>query len=263
MKNSLRFAFLLVLLAPALAWGQAGFDGTWKVDISKVQFPSKPDEFLLQNGMYQCKTCEPPLNIKADGQDQPVAGTPYFDTMAVKETGNNTIEVTQKKNGKVVGTGKTTVSPDGGTLTIEFTNSGLPTGGPVSGKFEETRVAQGPAGSNAISGSWRPTKLEGMNESALIFTFKLQGDTLSFSTPTGQSYAAKLDGTEAPYTGDPGTTNVSVKRLDKNTLEETDKRDGKVISVSRITLAPDGKSLNISSEDKQQGTTTTFTAVRQ
>jgi hypothetical protein len=263
MKNSLRFAFLLVLFAPALAWGQAGFDGTWKVDLSKVQFPSKPDEFLLQNGMYQCKTCEPPINIKADGQDQPVSGSPYFDAMAVKVIDNNSIGITQKKDGKAVMTGTATVSPDGGTITLDFVNSGLPAGGPVSGKFEETRVAKAPAGSNAISGSWRPTKMESMDANALIFTFKLEGDTLNYSTPTGQSYTAKLDGTDAPYTGDPGTTNVSVKRLDKNTLEETDKRDGKVVSVSRMTLAPDGKSLNISSEDKQQGTTTTFTAVRQ
>ena len=41
-----------------------------------------------------------------------------------------------------------------------------------------------------------------------------------------------MDGTEAPYRGDPGTTRVSVKKISDHALEETDKRDGKVISVA-------------------------------
>jgi hypothetical protein len=83
------------------------------------------------------------------------------------------------------------------------------------------------------------------------------------STQTGQSYTAKLDGTEAPYKGDPGTTSVSVKKVDKNTIEETDKRDGKVISVSRMTVAADGKSMTIAWDDKLHGTTGEYVAVKQ
>ncbi len=81
-----------------------------------------------------------------------------------------------------------------------------------------------------------------------MFTNKVEGDSLSMSTRTGQSYTAKLDGTEAPYKGDPGTTSVSVKKVDKNTIEETDKRDGKVISVARMTVAADGKNMTIANE---------------
>jgi hypothetical protein len=263
MKKRLCFALLLPLLSPALAFAQSGFDGTWKVDLKSMQFPSKPDEYLLQDGMYHCKSCTPPIDVKADGKDQKVTGDPYYDTINVKVVDNNTIESTQKKNGKVMGTGKATVSADGSTLTMQFINTGLPAGEPVHGKFQETRVAKGPAGAHAISGSWRPVKMESMTESALVFTIKVQGDTLKYSTPTGQSYSAKLDGTDAPYIGDPGTTSVSVKFMDKNTLEETDKRDGKVILVQRITLSADGKSLTIVSEDKQDGTTTQFKAIKQ
>jgi hypothetical protein len=47
---------LLVALAattvPFLAEAQSAFDGTWKTDMNKVDFPNKPDVFLLQNGMY-------------------------------------------------------------------------------------------------------------------------------------------------------------------------------------------------------------------
>lgn len=263
MRNRLCFALLLPMLTPALAIAQSGFDGTWKFDLKTAQFPSKPDEFLLQDGMYHCKSCVPPIDVKADGQDQKVIGDPYSDTLNVKVVDNNTIEQTAKKNGKVVGAGKATVSADGNTLTMEFTNTSSPTGEPIHGKFEETRVAKGPAGAHGISGSWRAAKMESMSENGLLFTFKVQGDTLMYSNPSGQSYSAKLDGTDAPYKGDPGTTSVSVKLVDKNTLEETDKRDGKVISVQRSALSADGKKLTIAVEDKGQGTTSQFVAIKQ
>ncbi|HEX2799344.1 MAG TPA: hypothetical protein VHQ44_06700 [Thermoanaerobaculia bacterium] len=96
-----------------------------------------------------------------------------------------------------------------------------------------------------------------------MFTNKVEGDSLSMSTRTGQGYSAKLDGTEAPYKGDPGTTSVSVKKVDKNTIEETDKRDGKVSSVARMTVAADGKSMTIAVSDKLRGTTSQFVAVKQ
>ena len=61
------------LLMPALAMAQSGLDGTWKIDMNKVDFSKKPDVFLLENGMYECKTCTPPYKIKADGSDQSLA----------------------------------------------------------------------------------------------------------------------------------------------------------------------------------------------
>jgi len=146
---------------------------------------------------------------------------------------------------------------------FEFTDSSATNADPVTGKGEETRVAKGPAGSHAISGSWRVTKIDSVSDNGLSFTYKVEGDSLTMTTPTGQSYTAKLDGTEAPYKGDPGTSSVSVKRLDKNTIEETDKRDGKVIAVARITVSADGKSMTVAVDDKLHGTSSQFVAVKQ
>ena len=71
MKKPLFPLKLAVLWMPMLAAAQSAFDGTWKVDMNKVDFPKKPDVFLLQDGMYECKTCTPPYKVKADGTDQP------------------------------------------------------------------------------------------------------------------------------------------------------------------------------------------------
>ncbi len=253
--GKLFFAGLLMfLLVPVLVAAQSPFDGTWKLETSTIQYPPQPDVYLLQNGMYECKTCVPPISIKADGTDQKVTGHPYFDTMSVKAIDENNVESTTKKDGKEVGTEKDSVSADGNTLTVHWTYSGNPSGGTQSGSYTAKRVAKGPAGANAISGSWRAEKEED-SAGAITWTFKLNGDELTMTNPTGQSYTAKLDGPEAPYKGDPGITSVSVKMLGKDTLEETDKRDGKVISIAKTTVSADGKTAKIVYEDKLHGRT--------
>jgi len=263
MKKLLLAGLLVAWLAPVAAMAQDAFNGTWKFELDNAQFPKKPDVFLLKDGVYQCKTCVPPLDVKADGSDQTVTGHPYYNSVSIKVVDDRTIEETEKKDGKTVITSKTTVSPDGKTAMFEFSDRSNTNGDPVTGSGESVRVAAGPAGSHAISGSWRVEKLNNLSENGLLVTYKVDGDMLSMSSPTGQSYMAKLDGTEAPYKGDPGTTSVSVKRINKNTIEETDKRDGKVISVARMTVAADGKSITYAVTDKLHGTNSQFTAQKQ
>jgi hypothetical protein len=263
MKKLSLGASLFLVLTPVLVLAQSAFDGTWKIDMNKAEFAKKPDVYLLQNGMYECKTCAPPIKIKADGQDQTVAGHPYYDTVAIKVISDHEIEETDKKGGKTAATSKTTVSPDGNTLTFEFSDSSNTNAAPVTGKGEETRVDKGPTGSNAISGSWRMAKFETLSDNAITWTYKVTGDELTMTTPTGQSYTAKLNGTEVPFKGDPGITSVSVKMRGTETLEETDKRGDKVVSIMKITLEPDGKTGKIMFDDKLHGTTSQFVAVKQ
>lgn len=263
MKRRYWLLMQATLLMPTLTMAQSVFDGTWKGDLGSVKFPQKPDEYVLKDGVYHCKTCAPPIQVKADGQDQKVAGHPYFDAMNIKVVDDRTIEEVDKKNGKTVATSKTWVSPDGNTLMFEFTDSSATNADPVTGKGSETRVSKGPAGSHAISGSWRMAKIESMSENGLTVSYKVTGDSLTMSTLNGQGYTAKLDGTEAPYKGDPGTTSVCVKKINDHELEETDKRDGKVISVARVTVSTDGKTMNIAVDDKLHGTHSEFTATKQ
>lgn len=252
-----------LLLLPLIASAQSQFDGTWKVDMNKVDFPKKPDVYLLQNGMYECKSCVPAVNVKADGQDQKVTGHPYYDSVAIKVISDHEVEETDKRDGKVVATSKMTVAPDGKTMTFAFTDSSNSNGSSVTGSGESERVAKGPAGSNAISGSWRTTKMQNISDNAITWTYKVSGDELTMTNPTGQTYTAKMNGTEAPMQGDPGVSHVSVKMMGKDTLVETDSRDGKVVSVTKATVAPDGKTMHIMNEDKVHGTSMKFEAAKQ
>ncbi len=103
----------------------------------------------------------------------------------------------------------------------------------------------GPAGSNATSGSWR---IESINEDTArrTSTWKVSGDEVSMSTPTGESWMAKFDGGESPVKGVYANETVSVKKMGERAIEVTYKRDGKLYSeagrepsVRRSATKPD------------------------
>jgi hypothetical protein len=252
-----------ILLTPLPAFASSGFDGTWKTDISSLQLPAKPQVFSLKHGVFTCKTCVPAYSVKADGADHPVKGHPYFDTAAIKVVDANTVEEIDKKGGKVVTDATSAVSPDGKTTTYTFTDSSDTNAAPVTGKGIMTRVGPAPKGAHAISGSWQMQNVANLSDNNLLTTFKSTGDSMTMTTPTGQSYTAKTDGTETAYKGDPGITSVTLKQTAPNTLVETDKRAGKTIGIATMTLAADGKTMTVAYEDKLRGTTTTATAKKQ
>jgi hypothetical protein len=246
--------------APAAAG--TGIDGTWKADLSSVQLNQKPDQLLLKAGQYSCATCTPPLTIAADGAFHAVTGRPYSDQISVKADDDHNVTSTSRKGGRDMGQTKYSVSADGKTLTVSFTDSSIPNAKPVTGNLTETRVADAPAGAHAISGSWKVDKYNNVSDEGLTVTYKLDGDTLHMSSPVGTSYDAKLDGSDTAIKGDVGGTTASVKKLADNSYQETDRRAGKVIGVTTFTVGADGK-LNVSSEDKLAGSTIQYTANRQ
>jgi hypothetical protein len=228
-----------VLAAPSLA--QSMFDGTWVTDPATIEMSQKPQVMLLEKGVYECKTCVPFIKVKADGSDQKVAGSPYFDSVAITVVDDHTVSETNKKDGKVVATSTTTVSADGKTASYEFSDSSDTDAAPVTGKGTLERVKAGPAGAHAISGAWRDTSKVEFSQNALTVTYSVSGDSLTMTSPTGQSYTAAFDGKDASYKGDPGITSVSLKRLGKDMFRETDKRDGKPIGILKLKVAADGK----------------------
>jgi len=251
----------IVLLASATMSGQTPFDGTWMTKLDTAKFPTKPDKYSLSNNMYECLTCVPKLAVKADGSDQKVTGHPYYDTIAVNVVNASSIEIIRKKDGKVMSSDTHTVSADGKTLNDKFTdNTGTQ---PVTGDVTSARVSPGPAGSHAVSGAWRTSKVNTVSNNGLTVTYQGTADGLKMSDPNGNSYDAKFDGKDYPINGDPGHTMVSLKRIGDRTIEETDKRDGKIVGVYRMTVSADGKSIQATYTDKERGTTTAFTMEKQ
>jgi hypothetical protein len=240
----------------------APINGTWKTDISTFKTDRKPDQLMLQGGQFSCTTCIPPLTIAADGKLHPVTGRPYADHISLTVNDDRTVTRVGQKGGHTTSTVKYSVSPDGKTLTISFTDSSTPNTKPVTGSYTETRVAPGPAGAHAISGSWKPAAYNSMSDEALTATFREDNGMLHLSTASGQSYHAKLDGSETPIRGDIGGTTASVRKLGDNVYEETDRRGGKVIDVMTMTVSADGK-MTVKDENKQNGAVSSYVAIRQ
>ena len=185
----------------------------------------------------------------------------------MKVLDDRSVETTDKKNGRVVATSKMVVSADGSTATFESTDGTKSTPEPVVGKGVMTRVAKTkrpPAGSHVISGSWRTSKMENLSDNGLTSTFKADGESPNMTNPIGQTYTAKLDGTDAPYNGDPGISSISILRLGRDTFMETDKRDGKTITTKRFMVTPgDGTTMTVIISDGLTGGATVLAAVKQ
>ncbi len=255
MKRTLAF----VLLISACAWAQSPIDGTWKINLNNAQFSQKPETFAIDKGTYTCSTCVEKISIKADGTDQKVPGAKSYDTLAVKTVDDKTVQMTRKKGGKVVGEETDTVGADGKSMTIKFKDY-PPQGDPVTGTVMVSRAAAGPAGSHAVSGSWKTQKVD-VSDRGLTVTFKSSKDGLMMSAPTGESYDAKFDGKDYPVKADRAGGTVSLKKVNDNTIEETYKQDGKPVAINTMTVT--GDTMKYVAKDVRRGTTDSFTATKQ
>ena len=268
-KQGMKMKKLLCLVScflPAVLFAQGPFDGTWKTNYAESELSQKPYVFSVNSGMFDCESCVPKINnAKADGQDQPVTGQTY-DTIAVQVTDANTIHLIGKKAGKTEFEQTRTASQDGKTLTSSITN--YPADGSQPFKVEDKfmRLSKGPAGSHATSGSWRMQNVSEEDVGITKLTSKMwgatwkgSGDGLSMSTPTGYGWEAKLDGKENPVKATYDYT-VSLKQLGDRSIEATYKRDGKIESVEKITVSPDGKKMTTVVDNKLTGRVATFIA---
>lgn len=171
---------------------------------------------------------------------------------------DHSVEITDKMGGKVVATNKLTTSDDGKILTTDWKTISA-NGKESGGRFDSERVTDAPAGANRVSGEWRPVRTN-TSEDIVTVTYQVTADGLAMSDPTGDSFNAKFDGKQYPFKGDPGITGVSLKRIDENTIEETDIRKGEVITVARMTVDPDGKMMRVTVEDKLRKAKISWTA---
>jgi hypothetical protein len=248
--KSLRTPAVIALLATSpLAIAHSPFDGTWRPDPQRPGPTRKPDAFELSQGMYECRSCQPPYSIKADGQDHAVSGAQSFDTMSVTVVDPHIVNRLAKKGGQTVMTSTMTVSADGASLVESQILYGM---GPHPIEYRSTsaRAAAVPSGAHMVSGAWRRIEADLPNNEEDT-TYQKTADALSMTDHMGRSFTAKLDGSDAPYVGDPHFTTVSLKVIDARTIDEFDKKDGKVVNISHWFVEPDGKTMHVRFDDTQ------------
>jgi hypothetical protein len=222
---------------------QRVFNGTWRPDLALFDQTRQVNTIELVNGVYACRTCRPPHEFTADGQDQPVRDNSYYDTMSVTTVDDRTIAQIAKKGGKVIAASTIFVSADDMTLTeVQTDYDTAPR--PIEYTIRLSRVSSGPQGSHLVSGTWRNTSTEVSNHAGDT-TFKIAGKTLAISSGKEESLTADLGGNDAPYYGGGPITTVSFKVVDNHTIEQTSKHNGEVVWIDRWSVDPDGKTMHV------------------
>ena len=247
----MKILIALLLLSPAL-FGQSPFDGTW---ITTPPLQQKPAVYLLAKGMFSCSGCMAEMQVEADGNDHKVAETAYWDTLNAQIVDEHTVVIIAKKAGKTMLTEIDVVSPDGGTL-IQLVKD-TTEAETVTIETRNRRIGKGPEGSHAVSGSWRAYKTNRSRNGSII-TYKCTANEFIAETPLGERFDAKFDGKDYPVEDDPGRTMVSAKLLGPDAVELTSKRDGEVVGIKRMSVAPGGKSIHVVFKNKEGDTIMTF-----
>jgi hypothetical protein len=252
------FLFLAMCLPSNSAHSQSLFDGTWIIDTSGDQSlaSEKPRVLSLANGLFR----EGDRLIKADGTDQTVPATGYWDTVNVSIRDEHTVTVTSKKAGKAMFTETDTVSADGNTLTEVSKDTTEAEAVTFESVFR--RIAPAPPGAHVLSGSWQVFKLS-RSENSTIIKYRCTSQGFSAETPLGEKLDAKFDGKLYPMEDDPGHTMVSVKLINPYTVEQTNVRDGKVVFIVTLAVTHDGKTIHASSKSKEVGSVKTWTLHKQ
>lgn len=254
-------AILSLSIAPAYA--QSSFNGTWKADIASVQLPTRPTVFELKDGVFSCSTCIPAFSIPADGRFHAVSDDPYVDQTAVSLADKGTVTIIDMKDGRVTSNATLTVSADGGTLATIWVDTSAPAVPGTTAELIRTRTGAGASGEHAISGSWQASRYVRISDAALLSTIALDGKTVKMSSPAGISYTAPLGGAPVPIEGDISGATVSLRQISASVIEETEYRKGKPAFIRTYSVAPDGKTMTVTADNKLNNSSLRYAAYRQ
>ncbi len=251
---------VLVALTPVVALASSVFDGTWNTDLHTFKVTGKPDIYEFSAGMYACNSCTPSYKIKADGTDQPVPDRGFSDHVAVSIVDKSTVNMTFKKGDKTLAKVVFTVSADGAMFTGKYTNYYGEK--PVTGTITEKRVAAGPSGSHALSGSWLTDSVSEWSDVGRLVTLHSTDNGIRISW-NGQTVDAKFDGKKYAWSNDPTSGMSTFKKLGDTQIEELDYHKDKLTDDTMFTAAADGKSIAVVDTDPVHETKTSYTMNKQ
>ena len=133
--KTIGLTLLLSVAAAAICFANNPTLGTWKLNEAKSTFGDGAGKTTLVvweklHGENKCtvdgtdadgRKTHSVWTGKLDGKDYPITGDAQSDTRSFKKTGENTLEMVSKKDGKAVGDGKIVVAADGKTRTVTST----------------------------------------------------------------------------------------------------------------------------------------------
>jgi len=213
--------------------------GDWKLNPHKSKLADVMKVESLGGNKYSFDFGggEPEIAV-ADGTEQPG----HFGTMiAVRVDAPEKWTFVRKKDGAAVVTGVWTLSKDGTTLNDHFTGA-RSDGDTTSLDYVYRRTGRG----SGFVGTWVSSS-EQVNSVVVLKVREWQGDGLSFlSQGGGGTKNVKFDGKDRPNVGAvvEGVT-ASAQRVNRRTVEITEKIAGKVRDRQELRVSREGKTLTV------------------
>lgn len=230
--------------------------GTWRGDPATAQTENGDSNYTLIDGKFTCNSCIPPYSTIADGEWKPM-DRPGYDEIMVQIVDDKTVKSATRLKGRELSNATWTVSDDGSMLTQSFVD--LDAEETTKGSMSMSRTAPAPAGAHAMSGGWKLAEYGEISEAALLFSYSLEGDTLS-AKGNSESWSATLGGDAVPIEGNNAGTMVKVEKVGDNMYRETYTLEGEVVSVSEATI--DGDKMTVVSTDPRDKSVFRYTATR-
>ena len=239
-KRTFQLLLVACLATGTLRAANDPFVGDWKLNPSRSKLTDQMKVQSIAANKYSFDFGGGDAEmIAVNGTDQP--GN-FGTTLAVSIEGPDSWKVVRKKEGRILLTATWKLSKDGDTLTDDFTAI-QPNGSPFNLKYVYKRMA----GTSGFAGTWESTS-ETVNSVFVLQVRPYEGDGLSFIDPSQEETTnVKFDGKDYPNVGPnvaPGSAS-SVRRVNQNTLEMTDKINGKIADTRQIELSSDLKTLTI------------------
>ena len=243
----LQTAFLIATAAhPAHAESIGSFVGKWKLDPAHSRLTDQMKvESAGPNTYHLIFSGDNVESVVADGTDQPGL---FGATLAIIVQDPNHWKVVRKTKGRTTIIGLWQLSPDGKTLTDDFT--GYRDNGTTSNLHYIYQRIAGPAPdgkTSGFAGTWESTT-EDVNSTQEIEIKPFERDGLSFINAGGQVVQSlHFDGKDYPGSGSgaPQGYASSGHRLNDRTIDRIDNVNGKILYSQQIEVAPDGKNLTM------------------
>jgi hypothetical protein len=89
---------------------------------------------------------------------------------------------------------------------------------------------------------------------------KVVGNQMTMTSPGGNSFTARFDGKLYPVKGKSFFNQVALKRINADTIEVIDLRNGRIVERDKLTVH--GNTLNVAAKQEPSGALTTYVAHR-
>jgi hypothetical protein len=255
------FAMALALLA-AGAQAASPFDGRWVDDLKTQMGQAGFDKYLLANGLYKCESCSPPRSYPPDGRMRPVPGDSSVISESVAVAGPRAI-VIRTVSQQMTRETRMTVSPDDKMATYVSMDTWPRRAKRLRTEYLAKRIASGPAGAHAVSGSWQGVAYVQVPEEYRSVELKEAHGRFTRSNFRHGHYTARIGGPAVPITGDGRNLyKAAVRAPNARTRVETILLGDKPLVERTYTVSADGKSMVTTVRDPSGGSVFSTTAHR-